>query len=410
MISHQLVIVAAIILVYGAFSGVLSRTALSAPMAFMFAGLALGAAGLGFVDLPVDSETLEGFGEITLGLILFADAASTNSRRLLSDNRLPLRLLLIGLPLTVAFGTGVAHLIFPDLSWAEKALIAAILAPTDAALGYAVVSSKVVPERIRQAILVESGLNDGLALPAVLLFAALAYSMTGGAGEGGGQDLSYWLGFAGRQIAIGAAVGVAGGWLFGKIIHWSDGKGLIAHEFRNLTCIGVALILLFGSHLVGGNGFIAAFVGGLVFGGFCTKRAGEFTEFVEEEGQLFSLLIFFFFGAVILPTALPFFTVYCLAYGLLSLTVIRMVPTALALIGARISLPATAFIGWFGPRGLASILFLFIAVEHEEMERLSQVEAVVYVTVFLSVVLHGLSAPVLSRRYGASAAAARDGG
>lgn len=405
MITEPLIVIALCIVFYGAFSNLLGKSIISAPMIFMLAGLAAGQAGVGIFHIELDSHILEGFGELTLGLILFADAASTNSRRLASDYRIPRRLLLIGLPLTILFGTLFAIGLFPNLSWQEAALIAAILAPTDAALGYAVVTSKDVPERIRQSILVESGLNDGLALPAVLLFAALAFSMMEGEARGAGD----WLIFAGQQIVIGSIVGAIIGAALGKLIHYADGQGWISHSFRNLTCIGVAILTLFCAHLVGGNGFIAAFVGGLVFGGFCSRRSGSLTSFVEEEGQLFSLVIFFFFGAALLPAALENFTVFCVLYALLSLTVIRMGPIALSLIGLKLKAPTHAFIGWFGPRGLASILFLLIAVEHEEMGRLTEVEAVVYVTVFLSVLLHGASAFPLSRLYGKSKAAKADG-
>lgn len=404
MITEPLIVIALCIVFYGAFSGLLAQSVISAPMVFMLAGMATGQAGLGVFQIDIESHVLEGFGELTLGFILFADAASTNSRKLVRESRIPRRLLLGALPLTILIGALVAVVIFPNLSWQESALIAAILAPTDAALGYAVVTSKNVPERIRQAILVESGLNDGLALPAVLLFAALAFSSMSGEARG----LDYWLGFAFKQIAIGAIIGALVGGALGKFIHYADGKQWIAHSFRNLVCIGVAVLTLFCAHIAGGNGFIAAFVGGLVFGSFCTRRAGSLTNFVEEEGQLFSLIIFFFFGATLLPAALDNFTTFCVLYALLSLTIIRMAPTAMAVLDLKLKWPTIGFIGWFGPRGLASILFLLIAVEHEEMERLTEIEAVVYVTVFLSVLLHGASASPLSRLYGKSKAAEAD--
>ncbi|MBT8471698.1 MAG: sodium:proton antiporter [Marinicaulis sp.] len=405
MITEPLIIIALCIVFYGAFSSRLSKSVISAPMVFMLAGMATGAAGLGIFDIDIDNKTLEGFGELTLGFILFADAASTNARLLVRESRIPQRLLLVSLPLTVLFGALVAIVIFPNLSWQEAALIAAILAPTDAALGLAVVTSKYVPERIRQSVLVESGFNDGLALPAVLLFAALSFSMH----DAGGQGVDYWITFAIKQITIGAAVGAIVGGGLGKAIHYADGKDWIDHSFRNLTCIGVAILTMFCAHVAGGNGFIAAFAGGLVFGSFCTRRAGSLTNFVEEEGQLFSLIIFFIFGAVLLPAASEHFTVFCILYALLSLTVIRMAPTALSLTGLGLKLPSKAFVGWFGPRGLASILFLLIAVEHEEMERLTEIEAIVYVTVFFSVMLHGATAAPLSKFYGRSAAAKVDG-
>lgn len=418
MTTTPLIIIGTLIVIYGLFSNRFSYFLISAPMLFMLAGLGVGSFGLNILTIDVDNHILEGFAELTLGLILFADAAATDSRRLLRDNRIPLRLLLIALPLTIGLGTAIAYILFPQLSLAQHALIAAILAPTDAALGLAVINSKAVPERIRQSILVESGLNDGLALPAVLLFAALALSAMAEPGHGAteviGQTanqataVGYWLGFSVQQIAIGILCGLIGGWLFGEITHYADDRNWIAHEFRNLTSLGAAIMLLLGTHLVHGNGFIAAFVGGLVFGSTCQYRAIQFTSFVEEEGQLFSLLVFFFFGAVILPAAIPFITVMCVAYAVLSLTVIRMVPTLLALIGAKLSLPGQLFIGWFGPRGLASILFLFIAIGPELGAQLSQVESIVYITVFLSVIVHGITAPLFSALYAKSHGGGRD--
>ncbi len=405
MITEPLIAIALCIVVYGAFSGRLEKSVISAPMVFMLSGLAFGSAGLGVIHIDIDNAVLKGFGELTLGFILFADAAATNSRYLVRENRIPKRLLLASLPLTILVGGIIAVFLFPALSWQEAFVIAAILAPTDAALGYAVVTSAHVPERIRQGILVESGFNDGLALPAVLLFAALAFSAMSGETRG----LGYWLGFTAKQVTIGAVVGVVIGGVLGKFIHYADGKHWIAHSFRNLTCVGVAVLTLLGAHLVDGNGFIAAFAGGLVFGSFCPKRSGALTNFVEEEGQLFSLIIFFFFGAVMLPAATEYFTIVCVFYALLSLTIIRMAPTVLSLLDLKLKWPSIAFIGWFGPRGLASILFLLIAVEHEEMDRFTEIEAVVYVTVFLSVILHGASAAPLSRLYGKTEAAKIDG-
>ncbi|MEO0612964.1 MAG: cation:proton antiporter [Pseudomonadota bacterium] len=411
MIVNQLVILAIIVIAYGVFSGRLSRSFVSAPMVFMLIGLIFGLFANSWLGLSVGNQALEVFAELTLGLILFADAASTDGRRLLRDNRIPLRLLLIALPLMIACGTVIAHFVFPQLSLAEHALIAAVLAPTDAALGLAVVKSKAVPERIRQSVLVESGLNDGLALPAVLLFAAFAFAGVEASGTHGGEaarGLSYWIGFVFQQISVGLLCGVIGGRVFGKIIDEANNRDLIAHDFRNFTSLGVAVLLLFGTTLVGGNGFIAAFVGGLMFGNIAQKRGAGLTEFVEETGNLFSLLIFFFFGAVILPAALPLFTVFCILYAVLSLTVIRLLPTFLSLIGTGLSVPGKLFIGWFGPRGLASILFLYIAVGHDDMARLTDVETVVYIAVFLSIILHGISAPGLSSLYGKSEAAKRD--
>ena len=404
MISQSLILIAICIVAYGAASNYLSKSVVSGPMVFMLIGFIAGPSMLGIVDISINSAVLEGFGELTLGFILFADAASANSRRLAHEYKLPSRLLLIGLPLTIVVGAAVAYFMFPDLSLAEVALIAAILAPTDAALGYAVVTSKAVPERIRQSILVESGINDGLALPAVLLFAALAF----GAEEASGHGVGYWLGFTVKQILIGTVFGAGAGALFGKLVDEADNRDMISHTYRNIICIGVAVLILLGATFVGGNGFIAAFIGGLIFGSFCKIRSQGLTSFVEEEGQLFSLIIFFFFGAVLLPDALQHFTFFCVVYAILSLTVIRMGPIFLSVLGMGVKLPTSLFIGWFGPRGLASILFLFIALEHQDKADFSQIEAIVYITVAFSIIAHGMTAAPLSALYGRSAAAKAD--
>ncbi|MFQ5562256.1 MAG: cation:proton antiporter, partial [Parvularculaceae bacterium] len=222
MITEPFLVIAFGVVLYGLISRPLSNSVITAPTLFVLLGLVAGGAGFGIVRIDVENETLEGFGELTLGLILFSDAACTNTQRLAREHSMPWRLLFLSLPVTIVFGGAVAIWLFPDLSWAEAALIAAILAPTDAALGYAVATSPHVPDRIRQGILVESGLNDGLALPAVLLFAALAFS----AMPGETQGVGYWLAFAVKQVVIGAGVGLLAGGGLGRLALSADRKGL----------------------------------------------------------------------------------------------------------------------------------------------------------------------------------------
>jgi len=396
MISEPIFLIAILILIYGLFSGPLAKSIISAPMVFMLAGLALGPGLLGLVHINVDNELLEVFAEFTLGLILFADATATDAHKLFRRYGLPQRLLLLGLPLSIGLGALIANLIFPQLGWAEAALIAALLAPTDAALGYAVISNPNVPERIRQGILVESGLNDGLALPAVLFFAAFAFSATGDATHG----ISYWITFAGQQIFVGVLTGIIIGWGAGKLFSIADNKGWVSHNFKNLTVIGVAIIALLIPEALGGNAFISTFIAGLMFGHQQKLGKTDVSTFTEEEGQLFSLIIFFFFGAVLLPDAFPYFTIFCVTYALLSLTIIRIVPALISMLGTDIPNGSRFFVAWFGPRGLASILFLLIAVGHiGEDIRLREVESIVYITVFLSVILHGVTAVPFANLY-----------
>ena len=392
MQSELIYVLAFCLVVYALLSRPLGSSIISGPTFFMLSGMLVGPAGLKLIHIDIDDGVLELFAEFTLGLILFADAATTDTRKLFRNPGLPERLLLIALPLTIGLGTIFALIMFPGLTWPQAGLIAAILAPTDAALGLAVVKSTKVPERLRRAILVESGLNDGLALAAVLFFAALSFSMSGETD----MKTTQWLWFALSQIGIGIVTGLALGGLCGWLVSRANEIGFIDHNFKGLIAIAVAVLSLISAEHIGGNSFIAAFVAGLVFGRLQKAEAEHLIEFIEEEGQLLSLIVFFLFGAVLLPHAYEYFTVFCFLYAIFSLTVIRMVPTIIAMSKSGTQMEDKLFVGWFGPRGLASILFLLIAVEHSEGIELPRVEAVVYITVFLSVILHGASANYLS--------------
>jgi NhaP-type Na+/H+ or K+/H+ antiporter len=307
-------------------------------------------------------------------------------------------LLGIGLPLTIGVGTLVGIALLPGIGWLEAALVAAILAPTDAALGQAVVSNPLVPVRIRQTLNVESGLNDGIALPIVLVLAAMA-----GASEGE-IDAANWLRFAALAVTLGPLVGVAVGWGGGRWLERGVATGWINTPFQRLSSLGLALLAFAAAELVGGNGFIAAFVAGLTLGNVGRNVCETLYEFGETEGQLLTLLVFLIFGAVMVPDAVENFSLATLAYALLSLTLVRMLPVALSLLGTGLRMPSVAFLGWFGPRGLASILFALVVVEEGQVAVGPMLKDVVVLTVLLSAVLHGATAYPFARRYGAYAA------
>jgi NhaP-type Na+/H+ or K+/H+ antiporter len=284
---------------------------------------------------------------------------------------------------------------FPEFTLWEAALLAALLAPTDAALGQAVVSAKAVPIRIRQAINVESGLNDGIALPAVLLFAALASAKVSGAGE--------WVEFALLQVGLGPLVGIVLGYLGARALDYGTEKSWVGPAFQGIAILSYAILTYVVSELVGGNGFIAAFVGGLVFGSTLRHQCDFLFEFMETEGQLLMLITFFIFGAVLLPEGLEHLDWSIVGYALLSLTVIRMVPIALSLLGTGLRLPTQLFLGWFGPRGLASILFVLLILEESEIAHRHEILAITLVTVALSTLLHGITAAPFAKIYGSMA-------
>jgi NhaP-type Na+/H+ or K+/H+ antiporter len=392
----SIAIIVAGFLLFALISGRLEGTIITAPLVFMIFGFAVGGSGLGVVEVDASHEVIHIIAELTLILVLTADASRLDMRRLKTDHNVPVRMLAVGLPGAIALGVVFAMWLFPAFTVWEAALLAALLAPTDAALGQAVVSAKEVPVRIRQAINVESGLNDGIALPAVLLFSALASAQVN---DGGGE----WVQFALMQVGLGPMVGIALGYLGARALDFGTERGWVSPAFQGIGILSYAILTYVVSELVGGNGFIAAFVGGLVFGSTLRHPCEFLFEFMETEGQLLMLITFFIFGAVLLPEGLNHLDWTVVGYSLLSLTVIRMLPIALSLFGTGLRLPTQLFLGWFGPRGLASILFVLLILERTEIVHRHQILTITLVTVAMSTLLHGLTAAPFARIYGAVA-------
>jgi NhaP-type Na+/H+ or K+/H+ antiporter len=399
MHADQLALVAFALLLFGAVSKKAERSPLTPPIFFVLVGLAMSPRALGWLDLDVNGSVIHALAELTLVLVLFTDASRIDLACLRREESLPARLLGIGLPLTILAGFAAALALLPGIEPSEALLLAAVLAPTDAALGQAVVSNPRVPVRIRQSLNVESGLNDGIALPVVLVFASLA----GAREEAGG--VGYWLGFAALAVTLGPLVGVLVGWAGGRLVEHGTRAGWITRAFEQLAALGLALLAFSVAELVGGNGFIAAFAAGLTVGNVARSVCPCLHEFGEAEGQLLTLLVFLVFGGVMVPMALPLLDARAFAYALASLTIVRMVPVALALLGTGLRPASVAFLGWFGPRGLASILFALLVVEEGRLESGPFLVAVVVLTVLLSTLLHGVTAYPLARRYGAFASA-----
>ena len=392
MDAADIAVVAALVIGYSLVARRLDRWSISMPLVFSVVGILVGSDVLGVVDVPVDDEFVGLLAEATLVLVLFADASRIDPRRLRRFVAPPLRLLGIGFPLTVAAGTVLGLLLFPDFDVWDAALLAAVLTPTDAALGQAVVSSPVVPERIRQALNVESGLNDGLAVPVVAITLAVAAST----GDRSGGD---WAQFVAEQIGFGVVVGVAAGSI-GWVLERAVDKGITSEGFAHLAALATAVLAFAAAGAVGGNGFLAAFVAGVVFGS-CSSMSEHVVEFAEEEGQLLSALTFLVFGALIAGPAFSDLDAPTFAYAVGSLTVVRMLPVAAALLGSGLRRPSVAFVGWFGPRGLASIIFAFEVLEEgEHLPAADQIGAVVTCTVLLSIMAHGVTATPLSNRLG----------
>lgn len=319
-------------------------------------------------------------------LVLFTDASRINLSLLRREHNLPIRLLVLGLPLTILFGTVVGAVLLDNLTFWEAAVLAVILTPTDAALGQAVVSSPLVPVRIRQALNVESGLNDGLVLPILLIALAVA-----GAAEQT-QTVGHWVLFAAMQVTLGPLIGVGVGYVGGKLVERGSRTGWMNRSFQDLAALGLSLLAFAAAELVGGNGFIAAFCAGLTLGNTSRSICACLYEFAEAEGQLLTLLLFMVFGAVMVPTALDHLGWRVILYVFMSLTVVRMVPVAISLLGARLRRDTVLFLGWFGPRGIASILFGLLVLERSDLPGREEILVIVMTAVLLSVFAHGITA------------------
>jgi NhaP-type Na+/H+ or K+/H+ antiporter len=394
--ESALIVVAAAIFVWGVVSARLERSDLTAPIVFTAIGAAL--AGLDLVHASSAPEALKPLIEVTLVWVLFSDAARVRVHDLRRDLGGVLRLLAVGLPLTVLAGWGLAMWLLPGLGVWLALLVGAALAPTDAALGVPVVTNTTVPSRVRRLITVESGLNDGIATPVVMLAIAGAAAAVAGSGESsevGGALVELLIG-----VAVGVAVGFAGGWL----LRWARRRGSAAEDFVGVAVLALALLAYLAALAVSGNGFVAAFCGGIAFGAAAGPRGPAELGFLEQTGSAVSLLVWLAFGAIAVPIAFDHLSWTVVLYAVLSLTVVRMVPVALALIGTGMDRDTVLFIGWFGPRGLASLVFALLALD-DVGSGANEAVAVIAVTVLLSVLAHGVSAAPLAARYGKAASA-----
>ena len=383
-------LVAAVIFAWGLVSAGVERRDLTAPIVFVALGGVL--VVLGIADNPRGPEEIRTLAEVTLVWVLFSDAAKVRLRDLGPDTRRYLRLLGVGLPLSVLAGWALAHWLFPGLGVWLALLVGAALAPTDAALGLPVVTSPRVPERIRRLITVESGLNDGIATPVVMFALAGAASSEGVAGAPAALTALAELVLGG---VVGVATGLAGGWLLRR----ARARGWAADAFAGIAVLALALVAYTAAVAIGGNGFVAAFCGGLAFGAAAGPRGSGELVFLEQTSGLVSLLVWLAFGIAVVPLMVQRLDVATVAYAVLSLTLVRMVPVALCLLGAGLDRRSVLFIGWFGPRGLASLVFALLAVEDLGPEA-GNAAVVIGTTVCLSVLAHGLSARPLAGRYG----------
>jgi NhaP-type Na+/H+ or K+/H+ antiporter len=394
-VHWALAVVALTLLAFAAISGRIAGTPITAAIVFTAVGLLVGSEALGLLEAAPAGETVKRLAEATLALVLFADASRIDVRALRGELSVPVRLLGIGLPLTLVAGFVLALVVFPVLSWPEALLLAVILAPTDAALGQAVVTLARLPSRVRQGLNVESGLNDGICVPLFWIVLAIAQAESGAIGDGAAFRLVL------EQIGYGILAGVAAGILAAAVVVVAGRHGHVEGSWLQVVPLAGAGLAFGVADPIGGSGFIAAFVGGFAFGAVRRRTGGEVGLLIEELGEVLSAVTFIVFGAVLLGPVLGDMTWSIALYAVLSLTVVRLLPVAIAMLGTGARPPTLAFLGWFGPRGLASIVFAVLVLEEGGLPHDDLILVTTYVAIGLSVLAHGLSAAPLADRYAA---------
>jgi|SRR5215207_7789306 len=392
MDAWALAATALVLMGYAAISGRLRSTPVTQAMVFVAVGLLAGNQALELIEADAAGQFVRHLAEATLALVLFTDAVRVNLGRLRRESLVPARLLGIGLPLTIVAGTLAGLALLPGLDLWTAAALATMLAPTDAALGLPVVSNRRLPSRIRQGLNVESGLNDGVCVPLLIIFLTIAEAEEGAAHV---EPLRVIL----EEIGFGAVAGLATGALGAWVLRGFAARGWMEGTWKQINAVATPVMAYMAAVALGGSGFIAAFVAGIVFGAVAGGQAEATTHLAEESGELLNAVTFLLFGAVLLGPALGDLDWRLAAYAVLSLTVVRLLPVALAMVGTGMRRVTVGFLGWFGPRGLASIVFVLLLLEETDLPQRSLLLAAVTVTVALSVYAHGLTAWPGANRY-----------
>ena len=386
MIYQNILLFASFILIYSLIAKRIDKTPVSGPLLAIIFGLVMGPLLLNLIVIKVEIEGYKVIAELALALVLFTDASNTNIRELIKHASVPTRLLLIGLPLTILLGMVGGGIVFRGFSWIELGILATLLAPTDAALGKPVVTNPSVPSKLRESLNVESGLNDGICVPVLFLFIAFFAAQTGE-----GIKFSYGLALFAKQIGIGLAVGLGVTFVGDRLVDYSQKRGLISKTWETVVIVALAFSCFTLAQIAGGSGFIACFTGGLLYSVMNRTYKHDILEEAEGIGDTLSLLTWVIFSTVIIARQISHFTWDVLIYSLLSLTVIRIIPVLISLIRTGFSGKEKLFIGWFGPRGLASIVFAIIVFEIELPHKETIILTAVC-TILLSIILHGFTA------------------
>lgn len=389
----ELAIVAAAVLVVACASRRMTGTPVTTAMAFVAIGVLVGPIVIDGVTAAPTGATVRTLAEATLAVVLFADASRIKLRALAREFVVPLRLLAVGLPLTIIVGAALAVAMFTQMNLAEAVVLAVVLAPTDAALGQAVVTEPRLPSRIRQGLNVESGLNDGICVPLLLIALAVADV------EDKTTSGHHALAVVAEEIGYGIIGGVVAGLAAAALVTVAYRRDLITGSWLQIIPIAAAAMAYGMAVALGGSGFIASFLAGGIFGALVSQESEEASRLNEEIGGLLGGITFLIFGAVLLGPTLEHVSWQIALYAVLSLTLIRLLPVAIAMIGSGARWRTVGFLGWFGPRGLASIVFAVIAVQEAHLAHAQTILLASYLTIGLSVFAHGATAAPLAQRY-----------
>jgi NhaP-type Na+/H+ or K+/H+ antiporter len=388
----QLAMLVLLILLYSIFAEKIEKAPISGPIIFLVFGLVFGPLGFDLLTFAVGDEGYKVLAELALALVLFTDASKTDFKVLKSNINIPARLLLIGLPLTIILGIVTGKMIFAEFSWIELAILATVLAPTDAALGEPVINNKSVPSKIRASLNVESGLNDGIAVPILFLLLAI-YSVQNG--EVTNQDAIILFV---KEIGIGALVGLGITYIVARLIKLSLKKHWFEESWKPMLMITLAIGCFALAQGLHGSGFIACYLGGLLFGKMCPEEKVQFQKAAEGTGKILSFIVWIIFGAVVISENISYLSWDIVLYALLSLTLIRMIPVMLSLFKSGLTIHESLFTAWFGPRGLASIVFVVIVMDINIENNVTFAMTAVC-TILFSVLAHGFTASPMSNAF-----------
>jgi sodium/hydrogen antiporter len=387
MHSETALVLTVLVLCYAAVSGLVRRWDLAPALVFLVLGVGLGPSCLGWIEAGSDTKVFNVLSELALTVILFNQASTLNLQNAFRRGHLPLRLMTIGIPVTFVLNTAIAVSVLPVLPFWEAVCLAVIVAPTEVALVDALLEDPRIPERVRRALSIESGLFDGFALAALLAALALASEQTHPAAV-------RWAWFAFRTEFVSLAVGVLIGVIGGVVISRSSARGWMSGTWAQLATLALALVCFELGERLHGSGFVTAFVGGLAYA-VVLRRNGiqaAATQVSDAAGQVLELLVFALFGAVAVVPAWRDVGWRVVVFAAVVLIVVRSAALAIALAGSGLPRRSQLFMGWFGPRGIGTLVLGLIVIEKGEIQQGGLITQAVVVIVTLSLVLHSVTA------------------